>query len=113
MVVKNEDGSSSLFVLPSRWEGMANALLEAMAHGLPVVTSDVEGVREVLGESGTEQIVSGDNPRDFAERIVAWATDDERARALGEANRLRIGEHFGVRRMVAAYQALYESLLRG
>lgn len=50
-----------LFVLPSRWEGMANALLEAMASGLPCIATDVEGVRELLGPGSSERMVtSGD-----------------------------------------------------
>ena len=45
--------SCQVFVLPSRWEGMPNALLESQAAGLLCIATDVEGVREVLeGESG-------------------------------------------------------------
>jgi glycosyltransferase involved in cell wall biosynthesis len=50
-----------LFVFPSRWEGMPNALLEAMASGLPCIATDVEGVRELLGPGNSGTIVtSGD-----------------------------------------------------
>ena len=49
--------SCQLFVLPSRWEGMPNVLLEALAAGLPVVATDVEGVRELLGGGEAENLV--------------------------------------------------------
>jgi starch synthase (maltosyl-transferring) len=47
-----------LFVLPSRWEGMPNALLEALASGLPCVATDVEGVRDLLGPGNSGGIVT-------------------------------------------------------
>lgn len=47
-----------LFVLPSRWEGMPNALLEALASGLPCVATDVEGVRDLLGRGNPGGIVT-------------------------------------------------------
>lgn len=46
-----------VFVLPSRWEGMPNALLESMASGLVCIATDVEGVRELLGGKNQSQIV--------------------------------------------------------
>lgn len=46
-----------LFVLPSRWEGMSNALLEAIASGLPCVATDVEGVRDLMGPGDSARIV--------------------------------------------------------
>lgn len=50
--------ASHLFVLPSLWEGMPNALLEAMASGLPCIATDVEGVRELLGTGDSAKIVA-------------------------------------------------------
>ena len=55
--------ASELLVLPSRWEGMPNVVLEAMAAGKPVVATDVEGVAEALGPDAAEQIVPLDDRR--------------------------------------------------
>ena len=53
--------ASRLLILPSRWEGMPNVVLQAMASGLPVLATDVEGVRELLGEGADTQTVSPGN----------------------------------------------------
>ena len=49
--------SCQTFVLPSHWEGMPNVLLEAMAAGLPVIATDVEGVRDLLGSGEAEKLI--------------------------------------------------------
>lgn len=53
--------SSDLFVMSSRWEGMPNVLLEAMSSGVPMIATDVEGVRELLsGEKKEKLVIPGD-----------------------------------------------------
>jgi len=99
-----------LLLLPSRWEGLPNVVLEAMAAGLPVVASRVEGVEQLLGEGGGEQIVEADDLQTFADRAVAVASDEQLSRNLGEANRKRVRAHFSLQAMVARYDRLYRSL---
>ncbi len=101
-----------LFVLPSRWEGMPNALLEAMASGLPVVASRVEGVVELLGPSADQQTVDPHSSTQLAHRIISLLRDQPLARQLGAANRQRVTEHFSRAKMIERYQLLYERLLK-
>lgn len=103
--------ASDLLVLPSAWEGMPNVVLEAMACRLPVVATEVEGVRELLGPCADEQTAPIDRPDLFVERCVAILSHPRQATALGEANRQRIEAEFTVQRMVTSYAALYRELL--
>ena len=102
--------ASSLLVLPSQWEGMPNAVLEAMAAGLPVVASDVEGVRELLGEVASEQTAPAHEPARLARRIAELLQSPDQAAQLGAANQARAREHFSFPAMIAAYERLWESM---
>jgi glycosyltransferase involved in cell wall biosynthesis len=105
--------ASDLFVLPSAWEGMPNVVLEAMAASRPVVASDVEGVRELLGPGADAQVVPRRDAQQFAARLTSIAADPVLASHLGAANRRRVEEHFTLTAMIAAYEELYERLAAG
>jgi starch synthase (maltosyl-transferring) len=102
--------ASDLFLLPSRWEGMPNALLEAFAVGLPAVASDVEGVAETMGDDAASQMVAGDDSFAASARIAALVSDGELRRRLGDANRQRMIERFSPAVVVEGYSRLYHSL---
>ncbi len=99
-----------VLVLPSRWEGMPNIVLETMASGKPVVASDVEGVAELIGPENAEQIVPGGNPQAFSQQLLKMLENPPLAAALGERNARRVRAHFPIEKMVAAYEQLFESL---
>jgi glycosyltransferase involved in cell wall biosynthesis len=92
---------------------MPNVILEAMAAGRPVVATDVEGVSEVLGPGGTEQVVRPNDPPAFAAKVVEILGNPQRAARLGHENQAHVREHFSLPAMVEAYQRLYGALLAG
>jgi starch synthase (maltosyl-transferring) len=102
--------ASDLYVLPSRWEGMPNVVLEAMASGRAIVATDVEGVREALGPNAKHQVVSANDPSGFSERIATLLADSALRQRLGTANQQRAAEAFSFAAMVGAYEQLYLEL---
>jgi glycosyltransferase involved in cell wall biosynthesis len=105
--------ASQLLVLPSRWEGMPNVVLQAMASRLPVLATDAEGVRELLGEATDAQTVRFGRSQDLADKLVGLMSDRARSMELGRFNRLRAETHFPVEGMVAAYQELWQRVTGG
>lgn len=99
----------SLFALPSRFEGMPNVLLEAMAAGLPVVASDVSGVGELVEDGITGCLVPAENSGRLAEVISDLLGSKERRKALGARARETVKAEFSVERMVGQLEALLAS----
>lgn len=98
---------AQVFVLPSRFEGMPNALLEAMAAGLPCVATRVSGSEDLIvdGESGL--LVPPEDPAALAEALLTLMTNPERARKLGRAARERIENHFSDTILIGRLVTLY------
>lgn len=100
---------TDLFVLSSRWEGMANVVLEAMAQGLPILATDVEGVRELLDPT---QIVPFGETTLWRDRCRALCEDPAQMDAMGRRNRARVAVDYSVDTMVQRYGELWETILR-
>jgi glycosyltransferase involved in cell wall biosynthesis len=104
--------AADLFVFPSanRLEGFGLAVAEAMAAGLPVIVSDMPGVREVIepGREGllTEPLLEGD----LVDRIQELVDDPGRRREMGAAGRRRAEELFDVRAVTRSLVRTYEGL---
>jgi glycosyltransferase involved in cell wall biosynthesis len=105
------DGAD-LLVLPSRYEGLPNVVLEAMMRGKPVVATAAPGTDEVVVDGETGRLVGVGDVKSLARALRDLADDPRRGAALGEAGRRRASEAFGLDRMVAEYADLYHDLAR-
>jgi glycosyltransferase involved in cell wall biosynthesis len=104
--------ASDLFVLPSRAEGMPNALLEALACGLPAVATDVPGSREVLeGGGDAGRLVPVGDPTALAEAIARLVRDPAMRQGLGLRASAAVRERYDIHRVVDRYLAVYGELL--
>jgi glycosyltransferase involved in cell wall biosynthesis len=108
--VANILAAVDLLVVPSRWEGMPNVVLEAMAAARPIVAFDVEGIAESLGDEALRQIAPREDHSGFIERVVEIATDFDLREHLGRANRHRVERQFAVENMIARFERLYLEL---
>ena len=97
-----------VFAMPSLWEGLSVAMLEAMAAGLPLVISDVSGVAQAFGEEDCGIRVPPGDAAALAEAIRALALSPERRASLGEAARRRVRAEFDIEVMIARLAAVYE-----
>ena len=102
--------ASDMLVLPSVWEGMPNVVLQAMALGLPVLATSVEGTRELLGDLSGPQTAPYGETQVFSEKIVAVLSKPSEATRLGTANQARARQKFSLDEMVHAYEDLWERL---
>ena len=100
-------------MLPSRLEGMSNAILEAMASGLPVVATRVGGNAELVAEGATGFIAPASDPGALADAMARYLGDEALRRAHGAAARRRAVEVFGIARMVEQYAAVYRRVATG
>jgi len=104
-------GAFDLFVTASSTEGMPNAVMEAMAAGLPVVATRVGGTGEVMREEVEGFLVEAGDAAAMARRVATLVEEPETRLRLGAAGRARIERDFGVAAMVERTTALYDEVV--
>src|SRR5262245_18189011 len=97
--------AADILLLPSRWEGMPYAVLEAMAAGKPVVATQAEGTVELLGLAALEQTTPVGDWQQFRTRLIAIIKDNSLAQDLGRRNQQRAAQ-FSLDTVVTRYQRL-------
>ena len=99
-----------VYAMPSLWEGLSIAMLEAMAAGLPIVISDVSGVAQVIGDDEYGVRVPARDAAALARAIRALADDPARRAALGAAARERVLAKFSAQAMLVELARLYDEV---
>lgn len=100
--------AADVFVQPSKSEGLPLAVLEAMAHGVPVVASNVGGIPEAIVDGDSGLLVPPNDSSRLAMALAGLLAEPERARQLGQRGRERVAAEFSVGAMVDRYIELYE-----
>ncbi len=99
--------AADLFVLPSHLEGMSNAILEAMASGLPIVAQAVGGNPELVEHGRCGVLCNVGDADAMSEAIARLAAHDDERAAMGRAARERAGQIFSLDAMLARYADFY------
>lgn len=102
---------ADIFVLPSRAEGISNALLEAMAAGLPAVASRIPGNVDVVEHEKNGLLFTVDDPDSLASSLLTVLTQPDYRERLGRNARQRVVEHYSLSYVADGYIALYKNLL--
>jgi glycosyltransferase involved in cell wall biosynthesis len=105
-------GVADVFAFPTEYrEGVPRVLLEAGLAGLPIVTTNAAGCRDVVRDGLTGLIVPMRAPKVLAERILDLLRDRETARAMGVRARELVKREFNLELVVSRYAALYTQLV--
>jgi glycosyltransferase involved in cell wall biosynthesis len=97
-----------LYVHPARFEGMPNALLEAMAAGCPIVATSVDGSTELIEDGVHGWLVPPENPDALGYAIDAALRDQNEARRRGIAARQKATCHFSIETMINAWEHILQ-----
>lgn len=100
-----------VFVLPSRWEGLPLAILEAMSTGLPVIASDIPGNNDLVEDGVTGYLFERENHQALAARLNLLLSDPVKRTRFGIAARTRVVDHYRIENRVSRIERLYVRLL--
>ena len=104
---------ADVFLFCSRTEGLPNSLLEAMAAGLPVITTDVPGCRDVVADGVTGLLASPRSPEDVGRQLTRLLGDAVLADRLGREARSWVRQHLDIEGWAARWQEFYVNIARG
>ncbi len=103
-------GIADLFLLPSFYEGVPITIIEAMRSGVPVVSTPVAGIPELIEDGVSGMFVSPGAPREIAEAVLLLRRDDALRRKLATGGKEAFHEKFEFSKGIAQLRELYESM---
>jgi glycosyltransferase involved in cell wall biosynthesis len=104
---------ADIFVLPSRAEGMSNALLEAMGHGLPCIATRIDGNVDLIQHGINGLLVTPDDKLELAEALINLVGDEALRQKVGKSAYRTIETEYSLDRVAQRYISLYEGLFLG
>ena len=103
--------AADILLMPSRFEGLPMTLLEAMAMGLPVVASKLDGIAEVIEDGREGFLIESNDTHGFVERCAALLENPAKSSEFAANARAKIEARFSVERMTSAVEAIYDQFL--
>lgn len=102
---------SDLIVFSSDWEGLSIAALEALAAGVPVISTPAQGMTELLG-GGAGRVVAGFSPTELGDAITELLEDPARRKEMGAKGRGLVADEYSIARIAARYEEIWERLAK-
>ena len=103
-------GTSDLFILTSHWEGLPRSILEAMAHNLPIIATDVGGVAEAVGEDAG-LLVPEHHQGALTQALKRLISDKKLRQNMGAAGRAKTLGDFSLERMCNKTEEVYKAIV--
>lgn len=102
-----------IFVLPSLYEGLSNAAIEAMSYAKPAVLSEINGSREIVTPGENGYIVPPKDDTALARALLDLLDSEERRAVFGNCARVHVNERFSIEGMVDKLEKLFQEKLHG
>jgi len=106
--VRSRLQQADVFLLSSLSEGISNAVLEAMACGLPVVTTDCGGMREAVTDGVEGLVVPVRGPEAMADALTRLALNPAKCQKMGQEGRLRVLRQFALKHQIEKFIEMYQ-----
>ncbi len=100
-----------IFVMTSIYEGIPNTIMEAMMAGLPVVSTDVGAISEIVDNGETGFVCPSHDINIFAKKVISLINDENESRRMGENGKKKILCEYGMEKMVKKIEDIYFSIL--
>jgi L-malate glycosyltransferase len=104
--------AADIYLTASRYEGFGLSVVEAMASRLPVIASDVGGLKVVVADKETGYLIPPDDVRGFVEALLSLIRDPELRMSMGDAGLTRARSEFDVSRMIEEYETVYRDVAK-
>lgn len=104
--------ASDIGILSSQAEGLPNSIMEQMAESLPIVGTDIDGIREVVGSDNYGYLASIGDGKDLAKKILLFIFNESQRKRVGKSNAKRIEEHFKLSKMCEDTMAIIKQYLK-
>lgn len=105
-------GMSDIVALTSLNEGLPTVIIEAMAAGIPVVSTDVGGVSDLIKDNDTGLLVESGNPERLAEKLYLLCSNPDLRNRLGSSGRNYVLNKYTIKNLISNFEELYQNLVR-